>query len=620
MMVIGRRTWRAGARSFASVVLACAIARTAGAQQTGTLTGAAHDAQGGVLPGVTVTVTGPALIGGPRTIVTGEGGGYNFALPPGVFTVAYELAGFAPVTREGIIIEVARTSRLDVELGVGRVLETVTVSGQSPVVDVSTTVTQTNIGKDLYEAIPTGRTPWVMAALVPGVVAGRLDVGGTEGAQQYNIEAFGSANSQKSFSIDGLKVNWAGGDGGATMMYYGFEMYEEYNMQTASGTAESDVAGVYMNMITKSGGNRFTSDHNFYFQNRDLQATNVDDELRPRLGLLPGEQSGAAGNPIDIAHDWSSTLGGPMTHDRAWFFGAVRWWRLNQFQVGALNADGSQAIDDNRIRNFVGKATWQATAKGKASVLFNRNINDRFHRRDAPYLFVEDKATMLQNQPAQNYVGQWNQILGQKMMIDGRFGRMWGVFPVQYQKEVSPNDIAIRDVVRFTRINAAEQQSLNPNDRYQGNVTASYFIDRAGAGSHDLKTGVQFSREGMHYNRIRNGDYFLELRDGVPFQAQLSNTPIASDHSLQTWGAFVQDRWVLGRATINAGVRMDGVKAWLPAQTSPAGHFVEARSFPRADVFDFPFNIAPRLGIAYDIFGTGRTAVKAYYGRFYNQF
>jgi len=214
MMVIGRRTWRAGARSFASVVLACAIARTAGAQQTGTLTGAAHDAQGGVLPGVTVTVTGPALIGGPRTIVTGEGGGYNFALPPGVFTVAYELAGFAPVTREGIIIEVARTSRLDVELGVGRVLETVTVSGQSPVVDVSTTVTQTNIGKDLYEAIPTGRTPWVMAALVPGVVAGRLDVGGTEGAQQYNIEAFGSANSQKSFSIDGLKVNWAGGDGG----------------------------------------------------------------------------------------------------------------------------------------------------------------------------------------------------------------------------------------------------------------------------------------------------------------------------------------------------------------------------------------------------------------------
>ena len=94
----------------------------------------------------------------------------------------------------------------------------------------------------MFEAIPTGRNPWVMAGLVPGVVTGRLDVGGTEGMQQYNIEAFGSADSQKSFSIDGLKTNWAGGDGGATMQYYGFEMYEEYNMQTASGTAESDAS------------------------------------------------------------------------------------------------------------------------------------------------------------------------------------------------------------------------------------------------------------------------------------------------------------------------------------------------------------------------------------------
>ena len=154
-------------------------------------------------------------------------------------------------------------------------------------------MTQTNITKDLYEAIPTGRNPWVMAGLVPGVVTGRLDVGGTEGMQQYNLEAFGSADSQKSFSIDGLKTNWGGGSGGATMQYYGFEMYEEYNMQTASGTAESDVSGVYMNMVTKSGGNRFNSDHNFYFMNDALQTTNIDDDLRARLGLAAGPGSPA---------------------------------------------------------------------------------------------------------------------------------------------------------------------------------------------------------------------------------------------------------------------------------------------------------------------------------------
>jgi hypothetical protein len=610
-----------GRRLLLSFLLLVVVVAPARAQQTGTVAGTVRDAQGGLLPGATVTARSDALIGGSQTAVTGEAGAYQFpTLPPGTYVITYELAGFSPFRREDIVVQVARTTRVDVELSVGTLAETVTVSGESPVVDVAGTVTQTNISKDLYEAIPTGRNPWVMAGLVPGVVTGRLDVGGTEGAQQYNIEAFGSANSQKSFSIDGLKVNWGGGDGGATMMYYGFEMYDEYNMQTASGTAESDVSGVYMNMVTKSGGNRFTSDHNFYFMNDSMQGSNLDDELRRRLALQPGQETGAAGNPIDISYDWSSTLGGPIARDKAWFFTAIRWWRLDQFQIGAFNPDGSQAIDDNRIRNFMGKATWQATPNARASLLLNKNINDRFHRRNPPYLIAEDKASGLQEQPAQNYLVQWNQVIGRRGILDARVGRMWGIFPFRYQKEVRPTDIAIRDQVLLTRSNAIETASDNPNERYQAAVTGSYFLQSPGAGTHDLKAGVQMSWERVEWIRIRNGDYFLELREGVPFQAQLSNTPINSDHRLQTWGVFLQDRWTVRRATINAGVRMDGVSSHLPAQTSPAGNFTEARSFPKTDVFSFPFNIAPRLGISYDLLGTGRTAVKAYYGRFYNQF
>lgn len=602
-------------------MLVCGIAgvNSAWAQQSGTLSGIVKDAQGGVLPGVTVSVSGEALIGGARTAVTGESGSYQIAaLPPGTYTVGFELAGFAPLKREGVVIQVAGNARVDVELGVGTLQETVTVSGESPVVDVSSTVTQTNINKELFDAIPTGRNPWVMAGLVPGVTTGRLDVGGTEGMQQYNIEAFGSADSQKSFSIDGLKTNWGGGSGGATMQYYGFEMYEEYNMQTASGTAESDVSGVYMNMVTKSGGNRFNSDHNVYFMNDALQGTNIDDELRRRLNLGAGQQTGAAGNPIDISYDWSSTLGGPIARDKAWFFGAMRWWRLDQFQVGALNPDGSQAIDDNRIRNFMGKATYQLGPSTRTSFMFNRNLKDRFHRREVP--FSEDKATVLQDQPAQNYVAQVNQVFGQRLLLDARVGRMWGVFPLRYQSDVRPTDIAVRDISRETQFNAATEQSLNPNHRYQANATAGYFVDAFGPGSHDLKAGLQFSWEKMGYDRIRNGDYYLELDNGVPLRAQVSNTPVNSDHRLETWAIFLQDRWTAGRATINYGVRLDGVSSHLPAQSSPAGTFIGERSFPRREVFDFQFNAAPRLGIAYDLLGNGRTAVKAYFGRFYNQF
>ncbi len=607
---------------FCLVVMLSGLAwTTAWAQQTGTLAGVVRDSQGAVLPGVTVTAASEALIGGGRSVPTGATGTYQITgLPPGTYVVTYDLSGFTPLKREGVVVQVAQVTRLEVELSVGTLQETITVSGDSPVVDVSSTVTQTNITKDLYEAIPTGRNPWVMAGLVPGVVLGRLDVGGTEGMQQYSVEAFGSADSQKSFSIDGLKTNWGGGSGGATMQYYGFEMYDEYNMQTASGTAESDVSGVYMNMVTKSGGNRVTSDHNFYFMNGALQGDNVDDALRARLGLAPGQRTGAAGNPIDVSYDWSSTLGGPVKKDRVWFFSALRRWRLDQFQVGAVNPDGSQAIDDNRIENYMGKVTAQLKPTSKVSFLFNRNLKNRFHRRDAPYLFVEDKATVLQDQPAQNYVAQLNQVLGSTTVVDVRVGRMWGTFPTRYQKEVTPNDIAVRDSVRNTRINAAETQSLNPNHRYQANASVSYFADNLGAGTHDFKLGAQLSWERMAYERIRNGDILLELVDGLATRAFLSNTPINSDHRLETWAAFAQDGWTIGRATVNVGIRIDGLKAYLPAQSSPAGTWVSERSFAEREVFNFSAKVAPRFGLSYDLVGNGRTALKAYYGRFYNQF
>jgi hypothetical protein len=603
------------------VMMLVGVVSTAMAQQTGALSGAVRDAQGGVLPGVTITATSGTTA--PRSAVSNEQGTYLLSgLPPGTYSVVFELTGFSSQKQEEVLVQVNRTTRVDVELGVGALQETVTVSGASPVVDVSSTTTQTNITKDLYEAIPTGRNPWVMAGLVPGVVTGRLDVGGTEGMQQYNLEAFGSANSQKSFSIDGLKTNWPGGDGGATMQYYGFEMYEEYNMQTASGTAESDVSGLYMNMVTKSGGNRFTSDHNFYFMNDALQSDNVDDDLCVALGLSAGcaSQTGAAGNPVDISYDWSSTLGGPIVRDKAWFFGAFRLWRLDQLQIGARNADGTQAIDDNDIKNFMGKATWQTTSDMRTSLMFNRNIKNRYHRRDSPYLFVEDKATVLQDQPAQNFVAQYNHVLGRSIVVDARIGSMWGTFPSRYQDEVGAGDIALRDVQTFQRFNAAEIQSLNPNYRVQANGTLSYFLSNFGGGSHDLKGGLQLSWEKMEYERIRNGDILLEMRGGTPFQGMIANTPINSDHRLETWGAFVQDRWTLGRATLNLGLRLDGTSGYLPEQASPAGTFVGERSFPRTDVYDYGFNIAPRLGVSYDLFGNGKTAVKAYYGRFYNQF
>src|SRR2546428_2572706 len=171
------------------------------AQQTGVLSGVVRDAQGGVLPGVTISITSPALIGGARTITTSETGNYQFTgLPPGAYEVKYELSGVSALRREDIRVQVAQTTRLDVELSVGSLQETVTVNRESPVVDVSSTTTQTNISKDLYEAIPTGRNPWVMAGLVTGVITGRLDGRGAEGGEQVKLQGIRSGHSPEALS------------------------------------------------------------------------------------------------------------------------------------------------------------------------------------------------------------------------------------------------------------------------------------------------------------------------------------------------------------------------------------------------------------------------------------
>jgi hypothetical protein len=598
------------------------LSTSAVAQQlTGTMSGTVKDSQGAVVPGVTVTAASDALIGGPRTVVTNETGAYQFTtLPPGTFQLTFGLSGFVTLKREGVAVQVAQNTRVDAELQVGSLEESLTVTGLSPVVDVLSTTTQTNIPKDMFEAIPTSRNPWVMAGLVAGVVTARLDVGGTQAMQQYAIEAYGSADSQKTFSVDGLKMNWSGASGGSTNQYYSSEMFDEYNMQTASGTSEIDAGGVYMNMVTRSGGNTFKGDYGALFMNDKLQGDNVDDALRQRLNLAPGVPAAAAGNPIDKSYDWSATLGGPILRDKVWFFSSFRWFRLDQFQIGAVNPDGSLGIDDNRIRAGMGKVTYQATPNTRLSYLMIPHLKERFHRRNSPYFAIPDKATVNNPLDTNSFVAKYNQVVGKSMLVDVSFGRVWGIFANHYQPEVGPGDITVEDTVRSTRFNAAPDDQNNPNHRNQLNASFSYFAQNLPGGSHSFKVGGQMSREQMLWEKFRNGDITLQLRDGVSFQALLANTPNTTDHRINSWGIFAQDSWTFGRTVLNLGVRLDGSESNLPAQSSAAGTWVGARSFPKTQVFDFPLNVGPRLGVSYDLFGTGRTALKAYYGRFYYQF
>jgi len=209
------------------------------AQTTGSITGTVTDASGAVLPGATITLSGERLIGGPQTQVSDTTGNYRFdRLAPGTYGVKFELQGFRTVDRPDVRISAAFVATINGKMEVGSLAETITVTGESPTVDVRSNVQQTVMNQEILEGIPTGRDPWSLAKLIPGVQVATYDVGGTQSMQQSSMSAHGSNTNDVSYNIDGATVNWPGGGGGATMMYYDQGMFETPPASVSAGIAE----------------------------------------------------------------------------------------------------------------------------------------------------------------------------------------------------------------------------------------------------------------------------------------------------------------------------------------------------------------------------------------------
>src|SRR5688500_18208900 len=250
-------------------------AQLAQAQTTGSITGTVRDASGAVLPGVSITLSGDRLIGGPQTQVSDESGTYRFdRLVPGSYNVKFELQGFRTVDRPDVRISAAFVATINGKMEVGSVSETITVTGESPTVDVRSNLQQTVMNQEILEGIPTGRDPWSLAKLIPGVQVATYDVGGTQSMQQSSLSAHGSNTNDVSYNIDGATVNWPGGGGGATMIYYDQGMFEEVNYMTSAIPAEMMAGGVSINMVTKDGGNQWRGRLPYNFSNQDLQSEN----------------------------------------------------------------------------------------------------------------------------------------------------------------------------------------------------------------------------------------------------------------------------------------------------------------------------------------------------------
>jgi hypothetical protein len=589
--------------------------------QTGSIAGVVSDTSNAVLPGVTVTLTGEKLIGGAQVQATDGSGSYRFdRLPPGSYTVKFELQGFKTIERSDVAISAAFVATVSPKLEVGAMTETITVQGESPTVDTKSNVQQTIMNQATLEGIPTGRDPWSVAKLIPGVQVATYDVGGTQSIQQSSLSSHGSNTNDVSYNIDGATVNWPGGGGGATMLYYDQGMFEEVNYMTSAIPAEVMVGGVSINMVTKDAGNKWKGDARYNISAGCVSPTDVQPSCLESDNLVKGQNAGVLprdflGNPTKTTYDFNVAGGGALVQDKLWVNGAYRYWVVDKL-VNAKNLDGTQAIDDNTLKNYSGKAVFSASPNQKYVLSYNWNNKIRGHRRDTPPDNATDIASLVQTNPASSTQAKYTGIRN-KLVFESSFSVMDGVTEYSYQPGTDPSAIRIVDNTRSQADKAATRHERQPNQRLQFDNLVSY--SASGMGEHLLKGGVQYGRLKYESQYDVNGNYYLIYNDGAATSVQQFNTPTDSLNRDNILGFFFQDAWSVGRKlTLNLGVRYDHNTGTLPAQSADQRTFVGPQSFPEST--PIKQNLAVwRAGLSYDPLGDGLTAVKASYSRYGQQ-
>ena len=604
---------------------ATAFAQGGGASSTGTIQGRVADAQGAVLPGVTVTATSPALIQ-PQTTVTSETGNYRFpAVPPGTYELSYELAGFNTLKRSGISITLGFTANVNVELALATLQETVTVSGASPVIDTSTTRVQQNFKMEQLQSIPNGRDMWSLLAVTPSVQMGRIDVGGNRAGTQTGYTAYGF-NGQVRVLIEG--INTTEGTGGAGF-YFDYASLEEAFLGTSGQSAEMPNPGVQSQFIARSGSNTFQGEYHLDWYNNALQGSNIPDEYTAPTAFN-NSPIRAHSNEIDRYYDHDINAGGPVVRDKAWFFGTYR----EQFNAVAQPNFQFDSTFNTKLWNAVGKATYQINQKNKLIGYYQWGQKEQPNRLPfAAYTYTSPEETFSQDSGSWVYKGEWNGTISDKLYVEARYGDFGYYFPLVTN---SPQNYFWHDTAAAVVVGAHQVQQLD-RDRKQYNLAATYFLD-TGRGSHTIKIGGEMlgerSWEGLYSRRGGTSNIEHVYVNGVSSQVIFglptatcrvgsldAHDCLTSKSALGHMSAFLNDTWSAGRTTLNLGVRWDRYNGWNPeqdqiaAQVGPA--VVEAVHFDETQLYTWNL-FAPRAGVVFDLAGDGKTVLKANYGLYWH--
>ena len=559
---------------------------------TGTLLGTVRDESGGVLPGATVSITSPALIGGPRESTTSESGIFRFpGLSPGLYSLSVDLPGFATYNEEGLRVVVGGTVERNVTLGVASLSETITVTGESPVVDTKATDISTNYTREWVENAPVRRfTFFDLINAAPGV--------NQNTSTSSRSSSFGSGTDDNSYQLDG--TDFTAPLTGAAWPWPNTDVIEEIEVLSLGAPAEyGNLQGAVFNVVTKQGGNEVDGNVAFYYQNQSLTGRNTTD----------AQDDGLPYNR-DKFNDLTINVGGPVIKDKFWFFGSYQYQRDYDSQPGT---EPSAPAKSDADRIFF-KLTYQINDSNK--VLFALH-NDYYRIPFRQTAFDSPESVQLEdgNNPSPNVT--WTSVLNDRTYVEGRYSGFYGQDhggPLQdglARSRPRYYDVATGDITGGTY---SWYDGISQKTAFAGKI--SRFTDDFLGGSHDFKFGVQYNSGGGKYTYAYNN--YIYTYDGEPYYGsyQLPLQQVGWQNSI---GVFADDTWSIGdRATVNLGVRFDNQKASFPESEvldrdgNPTGDLN-----PRIDDL-FSWNtVSPRLGFNIKLTDDGRTILKGHFGRYY---
>jgi hypothetical protein len=587
--------------------LACAVLRPTAAFAQSAFSGSVKDTTGAILPGVTVEAASPVLIEKTRSVVTDAQGRYTIVdLRPGVYTLTFTLAGFGSLVRSGLELQSNVTVPVSVELRVGAIEESVTVSGASPLVDVQAASRNQVLTRDIIDALPVTRNLQSVGAIVPGVKMNRPDVGGSQMMEQIAQSTHGSATKDITMQVDGMSINSTMSDG-VIMPYHDDAVNQEVSVQTSAINADVSAGGLRINMIPKDGGNRTAGTLYIGGTPESWQSPNIDDALRAKGIKAP--------NGVQHVQDFNGSFAGPIVKDRLWWFTSARHISVNEKVTNAFYPDGSPAIVDQYVRDVLNRMTAQVTPKNKVSVYFERIWKFKGHELNPGYDVVT-ASDVRDPKHSLYYVAQakYTSTITSRLLFEAGTSvnierlTQWyqpGIAQVRYSPAWYAQ-AARQDTVLNTLKGAALSQTNNLPNKFLVSTAISYVT-----GSHNFKAGMQWQFGSIGYQYDANADLVQIYRSGVPNSVLVYNTPTEATTFLNAdRGIFAQDTWTRNRLTLSGGVRFEHFNSELEQVNLPASRFLPARSF--GPVKDYPNwnDVAPRFSAVFDLFGDATTAVK----------